>query len=76
MEKLCELKRKGGAFMPKEKELYRDYIERLDEKFPNKEILTQRDCVDFLGIDKRTVKSRYGIAKNGISKLKLARLLS
>lgn len=62
--------------MPREKELYREYVERLDERFPDKEILTQRDCVEFLGIDKRTIKSRYGIAKGGISKLKLARLLS
>lgn len=62
--------------MPREKESYRDYVERLDEKFPDKEILTQKDCVTFLGLDKRTVKSRYGISKGGISKLKLARLLS
>lgn len=76
MEKLCEEKEKEGEFMPREKELYREYVVRLDEKFPDKEILTQRDCAEFLGKDKRTVKSRYGIDKDGISKLKLARLLS
>ncbi len=62
--------------MPREKELYRDYLERLDEKFPNKDNLTQKDCADFLGLDKRTVKSRYGIARGGILKIQLARLLS
>ena len=62
--------------MPREKELYREYVERLDEKFPDKEILTQHDCSNFLGKDKRTIKNRYGIGKDGISKLKLARLLS
>lgn len=62
--------------MPREKELYREYVERLDERFPDKEILTQRDCVDFLGLNVKTVKSRYNITKDGISKLKLARLLS
>ena len=62
--------------MPREKELYREYVERLDERFPDKEILTQRDCVDFLGLNVKTVKNRYNITKDGISKLKLARLLS
>jgi len=70
------VKKKEGGYMPREKELYRDYIERLDEKFPNKEILTQKDCVEFLGIDKKTVKKHYDIGRGGISKLKLARLLS
>lgn len=62
--------------MAREKECYRDYLERLDEKFPSKEILTQKDCVEFLGIDKKTVKSRYDIGGGGVTKVKLARLLS
>ena len=62
--------------MPKEKECFRDNLERLDEKFPNKEILTQKDCAEFLGKNKKTIKTRYGIDASGISKVKLARLLS
>lgn len=62
--------------MPREKELYRDYVERLDERFPDREHLSQKDCVEFLGKDKRTIKKYYGVGRDGISKLKLARLLS
>ncbi len=62
--------------MAREKELYRDYLERLDEQFPDKEIISQKECADFLGLDARTIKKRYNITKSGIPKLKLARLLS
>lgn len=62
--------------MPREKECFRDYLERLDEKFPDKEVLTQKDCAEFLGKNKKTIKARYGIGACGISKVKLARLLS
>lgn len=30
--------------MPREKECFRDYLERLDQKFPDKEVLTQKEC--------------------------------
>ena len=70
------MNKKEGGYMPREKELYRDYVERLDERFPDKEHLSVNDCVEFLGLNFRTVKKRYGITKDGISKLKLARLLS
>ncbi len=66
----------GGDYMAREKECYRDYLERLDEKFPNKEILPQKECAEFLGIDPRTAKKKYGIGRDGISKCRLARLLS
>lgn len=62
--------------MAREKELYRDYLARLDEKFPDKEIIQQKECAEFLGLDPRTVKKRYGIDKLGINKMQLARLLS
>ncbi len=62
--------------MAREKELFRDNLERLDRKFPDKELLRQIDVAEYLGIDKRTVKKRYSIDKNGIEKVKLARLLS
>lgn len=62
--------------MAREKELFRDYLIRLDEKFPDKEIIQQKECAEFLGLDKRTVKKKYGVSRDGISKGKLARLLS
>lgn len=62
--------------MPREKQDFRPYLERLDEKFPDKEIITQKECAAFLGLAPRTVKKRYQIGKDGISKIKLARLLS
>lgn len=62
--------------MAREKECFRDYLERLDEKFPDKEIIDQKECAEFLGLNPRTVKKRYGITYLGISKIKLARLLS
>lgn len=62
--------------MAREKELFRDYLARLDEKFPDKEIIQQKECAEFLGIDPRTVKKKYGVSWDGISKVKLARLLS
>lgn len=62
--------------MAREKELFRDYLIRLDEKFPDKEIIQQKECAEFLGLDKRTVKKKYGVSRDGISKIKLARLLS
>ncbi len=62
--------------MPREKELFRDNLERLDKKFPNKEHFRQIDVAKYLDIDPRTVKKKYQIGRDGISKIKLARLLS
>lgn len=67
---------KRGEKMAREKELFRDYLIRLDEKFPDKEIIQQKECAEFLGLDKRTVKKKYGVSRDGISKVKFARLLS
>ena len=62
--------------MPREKELYREYIARLDEKFPDKDHLSQKECATFLGKDPRTIKRRYGISRDGILKLQFAKILS
>lgn len=62
--------------MAREKESYRDTLERLDNQFPNRELLFQKEVAVYLGVDARTVKNRYGIDKKGITKVKLARLLS
>ena len=62
--------------MPREKECYRLNLERLDEIFPGREILKLCEVADFLGVDKRTAKAKYGISSEGISKVKLANILS
>ena len=67
--------------MPREKECFRDYIMRLDEKFPDKELLTKGEVIDFLGISQSTMTRRakeFGFAPRSkhVSKVKLARALS
>lgn len=63
--------------MPREKESYRDNLERVHERFPDKECLTISDVQAFTGFGYRHVKKRFEFAKdNTISKAKLARALS
>lgn len=51
--------------MPREKELFRDNLVRLDEAFPGKEILTIADLKQYLGfMDSRTVKRFLKMQKN------------
>lgn len=67
----------GGDFiMALEKPSYRDNLERIKEKYPNKELLTTKDVADFCGIDIRTAKKRFDLTKNYISVATLARALS
>ena len=42
--------------MPREKEAYRDNLERICERFPNKELLNKKDAADFLGVSRVTVE--------------------
>lgn len=58
----------------REKECYRDNLERLDRRFPEKECLKQKECAEFLGCSPRTIKRRYGITQ--ITKAAFARLIS
>ena len=63
--------------MPREKESYRDNIERIKEMYPNKELLTTNDVSRFTGLYKATVKKKFEFAKNGyISVASLARQMS
>ena len=41
--------------MPREKELFRDNLERLRELFPDVEVLTMRETCKLLRIDPRTL---------------------
>lgn len=62
--------------MAREKELYRPYIERLDEIFPQREIINQKECAALFGCCTKTVRQKYKIRSSGISKLALAKLLA
>lgn len=66
--------------MAREKESYRDNLERLDKAFPTKELLNASDVAEFTGIHRHSVKATFTFNKYGrrhlISKAVLARELS
>ena len=62
--------------MAREKESYRDNIERISERFPGKEMLTVAEVVVYTGLDRRTVKKLFEFRENYISIAKLARGMS
>lgn len=69
--------------MAREKVSYRDNLQRLDERFPDKEILSFLEVVEWTGLDRRTVTALYGDRFTGkkykckyISKADLARAVS
>lgn len=66
--------------MAREKELYRSNLDRLDEKFPNKEVLTYAELATLLGKSLKFVYKHYKKYYNknlaGISKTVIARELS
>lgn len=68
----------GEDIMPREKELYRENLDRLDKAFPNKEVLSQIDVAIYTGKSLPTINRRkwYDPKIGGISKTKLASLLS
>jgi len=63
--------------MPRECEAYRDNLDRLEKRFPCKELLTIHDVLGFTGIKNfYTVKKLFPFQSNYISKATLARCLS
>lgn len=62
--------------MSREKELFRDNLERLDAAFPNKELLNQNEVSEFTGISKYNITKHFSFKNHYISKLNLARELS
>lgn len=67
----------------REKEDYRAILERINERFPSKDMLNITDMSNFTGIDKRVLKADANFSKafvkvgrsNYLSKATLARLL-
>lgn len=63
--------------MPREKEAYRDNLERIIEAFPGKEVLLVSEVARWLGKDPRTVKKLFPFKDGfGITIATLARCLS
>lgn len=63
--------------MPREKEAYRDNLERIIEAFPGQEIIKPSQLAKWLKMDVRTVYKRFPIKEGiGISVATLARHLS
>lgn len=64
--------------MPREKPLFRANLDRLDARFPNKEVLSFEEIADFFGFSKRSAqrKFKYNRIIGGIAKTTIARALS
>jgi hypothetical protein len=67
---------KRRAEVPREKEGYRDQLEDIAKYFGEKRLLTVKDVGQYLGVDPRVARRRFGIdAKKGITTVELARRL-
>ena len=63
--------------MPREKEDFRDNLDRLEEKFPGREYISAKEAAEFLGLDIRTVRKHFPIKPRwGITKVALAKAIS
>lgn len=64
--------------MPREKEAYRDNLERINNFHPNGELLNIGDVMKFTGLGYKAVKNTFKFTTQGkyISKATLARALS
>jgi len=62
--------------MPREKESYRDNLERICEKCPDKEMLKISDVIRITGLDRSTVTKLFHFQNGYISVARLAREMS
>lgn len=63
--------------MSREKDGFRDNLERIDKAFPNKEMLNAMDLAKFEGHHRTTIRQRYVFNRFGeISKSDWARQVS
>lgn len=61
--------------MPREKELFRDNLERIDNYFPSRELLRKGEVVEYTGMSYKKVVKTFTFKGNYISKVVLAREL-
>lgn len=60
--------------MPKEKEGFRDCIELLNARFPEKDMLNVKEVMEFCGISRDTAKRKIRFGATGkVTKADLAR---
>lgn len=62
--------------MPKEKADYRDLLERLDQAFPGRELISKHEVAAWLGVSLRTVNRRYSMPGSLVTKTMVARRVS
>jgi len=62
--------------LPREKECFRDNLERLDDRFPDREMLCRKDLCEFTGLSRNGLKANYPYPGRYISKADFARLIS
>ena len=55
--------------MPREKELYRENLARLDAAFPGRELIPAKEAARYLGMDVRTVIGRKDLPKKKAGRL-------
>jgi len=56
--------------------IFQHYIQKLDERFPHKELLSKTDVSGFTGMTVDAISKRFEFADNCISKARLAEALS
>jgi len=62
--------------MPREREGFRDQLERLDAAFPGRELIRKAEIAGWLGIDKRALERNFKMPPGVyISKVAVARML-
>ena len=62
--------------MGREPANYRDILERLDEAYPGKEVLTKTETAAWLGISTKTLKKRYNLPPGFNSKVQVAKAVA
>ena len=63
--------------MPREREGYRDLLERLDTAFPGRELIGKSEVAGWLGISKSTLQRRYALPPGQlVSKTAVARAVA
>lgn len=63
--------------MGREREGYRDNLERLDAAFPGRELIRKSEVAGWLGISKTTLRERFALPPGQyVSKVAIARALT
>ena len=63
--------------MPKEHPQYRDWMERLNEQFPGRELIRKSEVAAWLGVSLPTLRNRYDLPPGQlVSKVAIARAVS